>query len=90
MNTQLKETLRSLGPLTPEQIQLLRDMQGWIEYSIANGFSLKSVVGVLAHDANGVLYDVPAFRPQVAGYGKYRTEVEDLSALADQKNPNDE
>jgi hypothetical protein len=83
MDTKLKDMLRSYGgPLSPEQIGLLRDLQGWIEYGIANGLSQKSILSVLAEDANGVLAEVPLFVPKVTGYAKYRTEVEDLSEMA--------
>jgi hypothetical protein len=89
MNAELKEALRSYsGPLSPEQIETLRDMQGWIEHAIVNGLSMKSTVGILAHDVNGILSDAPYFRPKVAGYAKYRTNIEDLSELAEQSDPN--
>ncbi|MEA2709467.1 MAG: hypothetical protein QOF78_2068 [Phycisphaerales bacterium] len=91
MDTKLKDALRSYGgPLTPEQLQVLRDMQGWIEYCISNGLSLKSALGVLAHDVNGLVAEVPFLKPKVTGYAKYRTEIEDLSDLANDPNPNDE
>jgi hypothetical protein len=78
------------GPLSQEQEALLRDMQGWIDYCIANGYSLKSVLSVLAYDANGLLADVPFFRPKVSGYQKYRTERDDLSGLAESPDANQE
>jgi len=90
MNTDLKEALRSYGgPLSPEQIETLRDMQGWIEYCIVNGFSLKSTLGILAHDINGILAETPFLSPKTSGYQRYRTELEDLSSLADEPDPND-
>ena len=90
MDASLKEALRSYGgPLSTEQIQVLRDMQGWIEYCISNGLSMKSTLGVLAQDSNGILSETPYFTPKTTGYRKYRTEVEDLSGLADEPNPNE-
>lgn len=89
MDSNLQQAMRSYGgPLTPEQLQVLRDMQGWIDYCISNGFSLKSALGALAHDANGLLADTPFLKPQVSGYAKYRTELEDLTGLADDPDPN--
>lgn len=89
MDTKLKDALRDYGgPLEDKQIQTLRDIQGWIEYCISNGFSMKSTLNVLAHDVNGILADVPFMQPKVAGYAKYRTEVDDLSDLAEDPDPN--
>ena len=91
MDTKLREALRSYGgPLSTDQLQVLRDMQGWIEYCISNGLSLRSTVGVLSHDVNGILAQVPGFSPKVSGYAKYRTELEDLSEMANDPDPNAE
>ena len=90
MDAKLKEALRSYGgPLSPEQIQTLRDMQGWIEHCIVNGLTMKSTLGILAHDVNGILADVPFFKPKVSGYAKYRSEIDDLAEMADDPNPNE-
>lgn len=89
MDSTLKQALREYGgPLSEQQIQTLRDMQGWIEYCIANGFSMKSTLGVLAHDVNGLLADAPYLQTKVAGYAKYRAELDDLSGLADEPDVN--
>ena len=89
MNAKLQEALQTYdGPLSPEQIQTLRDMQGWMEYGIANGLSMKSILTALAHDANGIIAEMPFFRPEVTGYARYRDEVEDLSAMAGEPDPN--
>jgi hypothetical protein len=91
MNTNVKEAMRAYGgPLTPEQMQLLRDLEGWIEYCISNGFSLKSTLGPIAHDVNGLLAETPLLKPQVTGYRKYLTARDDLSELANEPNPNDD
>lgn len=91
MSPDLKKALRSYsGPLSAEQIETLRDMQGWIEYALVNGFTMKSTLGVLAHDINGILADVPFLEPKVSGYAKYRTEIEDLSDMAGDPNPNED
>jgi hypothetical protein len=83
MDTKLKEALTSYGgPLSEQQVQTLRDMQGWIEYCISNGLSMKSALGVLAHDVNGILAETPFLLPKVTGYAKYRSETEDLSDMA--------
>jgi len=76
--------------LTPEQVHVLRDMQGWIEYCVSNGLSLKSALSVLAHDVNGLIADVPFLTPQVSGYAKYLSQLEDLSDLANDPDPNAE
>lgn len=89
MDTKLKNALKSYGgPLAPEQIDLLRDVQGWIEYCIANGYSLKSTLGVLAHDVNGILADAPFLTPKVRGYAKHLRHLEDLTELGDEPDPN--
>lgn len=97
MNTNVKgrfDTYR--GPLTPAQSEVLRDMQGWIQYCITNGASFLTALGALSHDVNGILRegldqesDVGVM-PKTAGYAKYLHEIEDLSALADEPNPNED
>jgi hypothetical protein len=46
------------GPLSKEQIQFLRDVQGFIEYAIRNGLSYNSIYLLLRHDLDAV-HDSP-------------------------------
>lgn len=68
---------RFAGPMTSKEIELLRDMQGFIDFSIRNGLSFALVVGTLGQDVNGLArhgFDLDAIRgdflPKVSGYSK--------------------
>ncbi len=63
------------GSMSPEEVRLFRDMQAFIEFCIEGGLSSVMVLGVLAHDANGLLRQETGFTPQVTGYAK---ALEDL------------
>ncbi len=58
------------GPMTPKQIQFLRDIQGFIDFCIANELNFALAASTIAHDANGMLTyeEAPWFRPKVTGY----------------------
>src|SRR6266508_6065678 len=94
MNTKLQEELRSYpGPMTPEELEALRDLQGWIEHCIESGATFVTALRVLAHDANGILReglprDSVGVMPQSAGYSKYLRKPDDLSDLANEPDPN--
>ena len=97
MSTNLKDRFETYsGPLTQEQLQVLRDMQGWIQYCIANGASLLTALGALSHDVNGILREGFeqggdfGIMPKTAGYAKYLKQMDDLSGLADEPNPNED
>lgn len=70
---QLQALTDSLGgPMTESQIRFLRDVQGFIEYCIANQLNFLLALSTLAHDVNGKLsyQDAPWFSPKVTGYAK--------------------
>jgi hypothetical protein len=46
------------GPLSEQQVRFLRDVQGFVEYAIRNGLSLKTVYSLLQHDFEAAL-DAP-------------------------------
>jgi hypothetical protein len=58
------------GPMTPKQIEFLRDVQGFIDFCIANDMNFVLAASTIAHDVNGMLtyQEAPWFRPKVAGY----------------------
>ncbi len=46
--TQIEAMMRATGgPMTEAQLQVLRDMQAFLEYAILNGFSFRVAVGTL-------------------------------------------
>ena len=80
----LAERLRQgfVGPLSEQEIELLRDVQGFIEFAIRNGLSFPMIVTSVGRDFNDLLregFDLPAakskgFSPKVAGYSKISAE----------------
>lgn len=63
------------GPMSEREVELLRDMQAFIEFCIDNGLSFTTAVGTIAHDANGILAPGEMFErgillPKVHGYQK--------------------
>lgn len=76
----LEEIKKSFaGPMSEEEIEMLRDMQGFIDFSIRNGLAFMVVMSTLMHDIHEVATAggrlEPAlkrgFLPQVSGYSKY-------------------
>jgi len=71
------------GPMSEDEIEILRDIQGMIEFAIRNGLSFAMVVSTLGHDVNGIarhglsLKDARAhgFVPKVTGYSKYTQDA---------------
>jgi hypothetical protein len=57
VSTEQVEALRRSfgGPMSDSEIQLLRDIQGFVEFSIRNGLSFPVVISALVHDANEVV-----------------------------------
>ena len=39
-------------PMTPAEIEVLRDIEGFINFAIRNGLSFALVIGTLSHDVN--------------------------------------
>jgi hypothetical protein len=70
------------GPMSQQEIEFLRDVQGFIEFAIRNGLSFPMVVGALGHDVNSLAqhaFDLNAtkatgFHPKVTGYSKLMAE----------------
>jgi hypothetical protein len=77
---ELAERLRKQfsGPMTEEEIEFLRDVQGAIEFAIRNGLSFAQVLLWLSHDLGEIVRNgcdiskakAQGFQPQVAGYSK--------------------
>lgn len=70
------------GPMTEKEIEVLRDMQGFIEFAIRNGLSFALVISNLGHDVNGLaqygfdLQDATkaCWSPRVTGYSRISSE----------------
>lgn len=72
------------GPLSEQQIRFLRDAQGFIEYAIRNGLSLKTVHLLLKHDFEAVLdtpdgmyYDPAGVMPRLIGMARELQQIAD-------------
>ena len=79
------EELRRLygaGPMSDDELELLQDVQAFIEFGIRNGLSFAAVLGRLSHDVNGLSrygFDLDAarrdaFQPQASGYSQIDEE----------------
>jgi hypothetical protein len=70
------------GPMSQQEIEFLRDVQGFIEFAIRNGLSFPMVVGGICHDVNAIAqhaFDLNAtkatgFLPKTTGYSKLMAE----------------
>jgi hypothetical protein len=65
------------GPMKAEQVDFLRDVQGFIEFAIRNGLSFPIIVSTLGHDVNEIAregFELDKVKPKVAGYGKINEE----------------
>lgn len=70
------------GPMSDAEIELLRDMQAFIDFAIRNGLSFQSVAINLGHDLNGLYrygFDLKAavadaFLPKVTGYSQINAD----------------
>ena len=64
------------GAMSEEEVQFLRDVQGFIEFCVRNGLSFPVVVTTIGHDINGLakngfaLTSDDGFLPKVTGYAK--------------------
>ena len=66
--TLLKQASEGLGgPLSDEQLQLLRDIQGFIAYGIHEGLSFNVILKMIRHDLDGLITKEPGFIPRVKG-----------------------
>ena len=72
------------------EMEVLRDMQAFIDFAIRNGLSFASVVANLGHDVNGLArygFDLETanadhFKAKVAGYSKI-----DATAVGEPEEP---
>jgi hypothetical protein len=77
---QLAERLRQhfSGPMSPEEVEFLRDTQAAIEFAIRNGLSFAMIASLLIHDLNEISregFDLQkakshGFVPKASGYGQ--------------------
>ena len=84
MNSQQIESLRQIysGPMTASEVDVLRDIQAFIDFAISNGLSFALVVGTLGHDVNNLArfgFDLEratadGFLPMVTGYSRMTPE----------------
>lgn len=86
MDEQIKTLQRMFsGPMSADQVGLIRDMEAFLEYCVDNGLSFSLAISTLAHDVNGLLtnQDAKWFLPKVTGYAeKKRRNDEALRQMA--------
>jgi hypothetical protein len=67
-STLLKQASEGLGgPLTDEELKLLRDIQGFIAYGIHEGLSFNVILKMLRHDLDGLINKEAGFLPRIKG-----------------------
>ncbi|HKI37828.1 MAG TPA: hypothetical protein VKA46_38600 [Gemmataceae bacterium] len=81
---ELAERLREhfSGPMSEEEVEFLRDVQGAIEFAIRNGLSFAPVLLWLSHDLGEIVRNgcdlgkakAQGFQPKVTGYSKITEE----------------
>jgi hypothetical protein len=84
------------GPMTEKEVAFLRDVQGFVEFSVRNGLNFSIVMNGLLHDLNEIGRDgfdlesalARGFRPKVAGYSKLSTD--DFGGSDDSDSPGTE
>lgn len=91
LNTPVVKEMSSAlgGPLSEDQVRFLRDVQGFIQYAIQNGLSLKSIYVLLSHDFKAVMeapdgkhYDPAGVMPRIMGMAKeLKLLAEDVEAM---------
>jgi hypothetical protein len=94
MNDKLQERVDRLrrpfsGPMTVEEIDLLQDMHGFIEFGIRNGLSFAVVASALCHDLNEIAragFDLPQGKAHGAAFkvAGYRTITDDDFGVGDE------
>jgi hypothetical protein len=66
--TAFKKASETLGgPITKEQLSLLRDLQGFIGYGIREGLSFNVILRMIRHDLEGLVSNEPGFLPRIKG-----------------------
>jgi predicted HD phosphohydrolase len=72
------------GPMSSAEIEMLHDMQAFIDVAIRNGASFAFVMANLGHDVNAIVtrygFDLESatadgFKPKVTGYSKVDADV---------------
>jgi hypothetical protein len=89
MTSHQLESLKKIygGPMTPAEIEVLRDIKGFIDFAIRNGLSVALVIGTLGHDVNNLArngFDLDranadGFEPKVTGYSQITPQDVDES-----------
>jgi hypothetical protein len=70
------------GPMSDDEVELLRDFQGLIDFAIRNGLSFTLVLSILSHDIQGIAQGgwsleaakKSAFSPKAAGWSKINAD----------------
>jgi hypothetical protein len=57
--------------MNEDQIEILRDMQGFIEFAIKEGMDMNSVMITLGHDIGGIMRNDKWMSPRTSGYAKF-------------------
>lgn len=58
--------------MTKEEVQVLRDIQGWIDFCIMGNNTLMHTLSHIGHDINGIVNEDIGFLPRTRGYAKFR------------------
>ena len=53
------------GPMTEEEVRLLRDVQAFIDFAIRNGLGFATVLATLGHDINGIAYHGASYKEAI-------------------------
>jgi len=53
------------GPMTEDEVRLLRDVQAFIDFAIRNGLGFATVLGTLGRDINGIAYHGASYKEAV-------------------------
>jgi hypothetical protein len=70
------------GPMTEQEVRLLRDFQAFIDFAIRNGLGFARVLGAIGHDVNGIVRygssckeaRADGFLPAVSGHSEITTD----------------
>ena len=63
------------GPMSEHEVEIVRDMQAFLEFCLENGLSSQVAFGTLAHDVGGLLRQETGFLPKVAGYTRILNDL---------------
>ena len=65
------------GPMTEHEVDIVRDMQAFLEFCLENGLSSQVAFGTLAHDVGGLVRQEAGFLPKVTGYTRILNDLRD-------------